>query len=139
LNGAGAFVWSRGMRDLKLIEQDDPAELLPYEDQSRVYRAMRGKRTGGPKVLLLLFVPNHGTHNRYLPMADLRMMDPAKDGSEIIMEFSGITVKITGRELLSVAAAIGAGWVAALETFDPALRDFSAESAPLIEKIQFFT
>jgi hypothetical protein len=126
------------MPDLKLIDQNDPAELLPYEDESRVYRAMRGKRTGGPKVLLLLFVPNHGTHNRYLPMADLRMMDFAKDGSEIVMEFSSLTVKITGKGLLSVAAGIGAGWVAAVEAFESALRDTPIENSSLVDTIRFF-
>lgn len=131
-------MYGRAMADLKLIDNTDPAELLPYEDEGRVYRAMRGKRTGGPKVILLLFVPNSGTHNRYLPMADFRMMDPAKDGSEIMMEFSGMTAVITGRNLLPVAAGIGAGWVAALEAFDPALRDMPADNAPLIETIRFF-
>jgi hypothetical protein len=126
------------MPDLKLIDHTDPAELLPYEDASREYRAMRGKRTGGPKVLLLLFVPNKGTHNRYLPMADLRMMDFAKNGGEIIMEFSSLTVKITGRDLLPIASSIGAGWVAAVEAFDPDLRDAPGRNVSSIDEIQFF-
>jgi hypothetical protein len=68
-------------------------ELSPYEDQTREYRAMRGKRTGGNRVLFLLFVPNDG---------------------------------------------IGAGWVAALEAFDPDRRDRPRGDVPVIESVQFY-
>ena len=77
----------------------DPEELLPHEDKSRDYRAMRGKRYGGPRVLFIQFVPNVGTHKRRLPLSSLRLMDLANDGSEIILEFSDQTVVVTGRKI----------------------------------------
>jgi hypothetical protein len=113
-------------------------ELSPYEDQTREYRAMRGKRTGGNRVLFLLFVPNDGTHDRFISMSALKLFDPSKDGREIILEFSDMTIQLRGRNLYPVAAGIGAGWVAALEAFDPDRRDRPRGDVPVIESVQFY-
>ena len=117
----------------------DPEELLPHEDKSRDYRAMRGKRYGGPRVLFIQFVPNVGTHKRRLPLSSLRLMDLANDGSEIILEFSDQTVVVTGRNLAPVEDGIATGWVAAVEAFNPAVRTMPTDSdIPFIERIAFY-
>jgi hypothetical protein len=116
----------------------DPDELSPAEDTSRIYRAYRGKRTGGGKVTSLQFVPNQGTHNRRIPMHLLQLDDCRKDGREIILEFTIGTVVLTGRNLTAIDDGIGAGWVAAVEAFDPRLRDMPNDDAPFIERIDFF-
>jgi hypothetical protein len=68
----------------------------------------------------------------------LRLQDVAKDGSEILMEFSSYTVVITGRYLAVVDDGISEGWIAALEAFDPAIRDAPKDKdAPFIERISF--
>ena len=119
--------------------QRDPEELLPHEDTSRQYRAMRGRRTGGNRVLRLQFVPNKGTHNRRLPLSDLGPQDIAKDGGELILEFSSQTVVLAGRNLAVVDDGIAEGWIAAVEAFDPALRDMPTDTnAPFIARIQFY-
>lgn len=123
---------------MKNESKDDPETLMPHEDEGREYRAMHGNRTGGNRVLRLQFVPSGGTHNRRLPLSDLRLQDVAKDGSEILMEFSSYTVVITGRNLAVVDDGISEGWIAALEAFDLAIRDAPKDkAAPFIERISF--
>ncbi len=99
---------------------------------------MRGKRTGGQRVMSLLFAPNEGTHDRYTPLSDVRLLDVAKSGRELLIEFSAMTVKVMGRNLNPIAGGISAGWVAALEAFNPELRDVPADGVPFIESIQFY-
>ncbi len=124
---------------MKNESKRDPEELLPHEDTSREYRAMRGKRTGGNRVLRLQFVPNRGTHNRRLPLSDLRLQDVAKDGSELIMEFSSHIVILAGRNLALVDDGISEGWIAAVEAFDPDRRDAPTDkNAPFIALITFY-
>lgn len=127
---------SNGMSELPLNRA--PEELLPHEDRSRTYSAMRGKRIGGMRALRLQFVPSGGTHNRTLPLSDLRLQDAAKDGTEIILEFSAMTVVLKGRNLAGVDCGIAEGYVAAVEAFDAAKRDVPQDAtAAVIDRITF--
>lgn len=124
---------------MQIERKEDPETLMPHEDKSREYRAMRGKRTGGNRVLRLQFVPNLGTHNRRLPLSDLHLQDVTKDGTELILEFSSHIAILRGRALDVVDDGISDGWVAAVEAFDPARRDMpSNRDAPFITSIDFY-
>jgi hypothetical protein len=119
-------------------QQHDPDELSPAEDTSRNYRAFRGKRMGGSRVISVQFVPNRGTHNRRIAMHLYQISDCRKDGREVAIEFSTGTVVLSGRNLAAVDDGIGAGWIAYVEAFDPRIRDMPGDDAPFIERIDFF-
>jgi hypothetical protein len=121
-------------------EETEQAELarLLAEDDSRAYRAMRGKRMH--RLTFLLFVPNDGTHDRFLPFSDLRLIDIRKDGTELILEASATMVVITGRHLRSVATAVAGLWCARLDAFDPRRHDLPDDpAAAVIEKVGFYS
>jgi hypothetical protein len=76
---------------------------------------------------------------RRLPMAHLHVTDISFDGAEIIMEFLHLTAVASGRNLVPVEAGIAAGWIAALEAFNPERRDMPTDdAAPFIEQIRFY-
>ena len=90
------------------------------------------------RILHLCFIPNAGAYNRYLPLSDIRGIDVRKDGTELVIEFSAITVIIVGR-LGRAAAYIGINRCAGLEAFDENRRDSPTEPTnPDIESIRFY-
>ncbi len=114
-----------------LAHRDVPS----WDDRNRTYSAMH-HRSG--RIVQICFIPNTGTHDRYLPLADLRLLDPAKDGTEMILEFSAMSVVVTGRSLRRVADEIAAGNCAALEAFDGNRRNLPDDpAAPVIDSIRF--
>jgi hypothetical protein len=111
-------------------------QFLPWDDPAHLYRAFHTRQG---RITQICFIPNSGTHDRYLQLADLRVMDPSKDGKEIVLEFSAMTVVVSGRFLRRGAGAIGAGRCEALEAFDVTRRRLSDDpAAPVIESIRFF-
>ncbi len=116
---------------------DDASEPYEVSDDSRAYRAMHGRRTS--RVTRLLLIPRDGEYDRFLPFADLRLIDVRKDGTELALEFSGTLVIVTGKRLRSVGNAIAGAWCACIEAFDPTRRDAPDDpAAPFIERIAFF-
>ena len=112
------------------------SEVPSWDYRDRAYSAMH-HRSG--RIVHLCFIPNTGTHDRYLPLADLRLVDPAKDGTELILEFSAVSVIITGRFLRRLADDIAISRCAALEAFDGHRRDMPDDpTAPFIDCIRFF-
>jgi hypothetical protein len=123
-----------------MSQPDD--EALPYGDErGRIYKASSGSR----KNYMLLFVP-HPTNptktqaDRLKQFSDIRDMQVRKDGRDIRIDFSDITVIITGRNLQPVAFAIGAHACSRLEAFDAARRDMPTDDTQsFIEKIAYYT
>jgi hypothetical protein len=113
----------------------DPDE-FPYGDErSRLYKAAGG----GKRCLHLLFVPAEGERDRFLPFADIRLMEVRKDGTELQIEFSAVVVILTGRSLRPVAAAVAAHMCSRLEAFDPKQRDKPQDpTAPFISRISYW-
>jgi hypothetical protein len=115
-------------------EADD--HLLPWDDPAQVYRAFH---TRPGRTIEICFIPNTGTHDRNRPLADKRNQDTAKDGTEIILDFSDMTVVITGRNLRRGAQAIADGRCFAVEAFDGTRRAKPDDpKAPFIDSIRFF-
>jgi hypothetical protein len=120
----------------ELDEIDSDETSPPWHDRTRTYRAVY---TRGGRILHLCFIPNTGEWNRYLPLSDLRFTDARKNGTELRLEFSAVTVEIVGRSLARTADDIAIGRVAALEAFDAKRRDPPTEPTnPYIESIRFF-
>ena len=106
-----------------------------WDYRDRAYSAVHIR---GGRIAQICFIPNTGTHDRYLPLADLRLLDPSKDGTELILEFSAISVIISGRFLRRVADDIAISRCAALEAFDGNHRDMPDDpAAPFIDSIRF--
>jgi hypothetical protein len=106
----------------------------PYGDgPAREYKAGRG----GKHCLHLRFVPNGGNYDRQLPFHDIRDTWIRKDGREIRLDFSTVTVIIVGRYLLALASAIGAHQCSCVEAFNPKLRDMPADEQPFVESITY--
>lgn len=117
----------------------------PYDedDTSREYHAFRGKMTARQRfVLCVPTLRENGepyTHDRCLPLSDIRLFDPGKDGREIIIECSAFTVKIVGKNLRKGALAIANDLCGSIEAFDPDRHDKPADpKAPFIESIRFY-
>lgn len=110
----------------------------PQSDEAgRDYKAARGKRMA--HVEMLLFIPNDRDDDRYLPYADLRLLDASKDACRIIMEFSNSTIVILGRNLRLVANGIAGRQFAELEAFNPIRRDRPTDPLePFIDSIRFY-
>lgn len=109
----------------------------PCDGDNREYQAFRGKTTVHQDMILL--VPNKGDHDRYLPVADIRLMAPAKSGREIIIECSTATIQIAGSNLRAGAHAIANRLCGTIEAYDPERRDKPADSiAPFVESIRFY-
>jgi len=122
------------LNDDMLSEDPEP---YPLNDGTGRYRAMHGKRT--VRITQLLFVPKGGQYDRFLPIADLRLMDVRKDNGEVALEFSGTLVVITGQKLRMIGNAIAGGWCAAVEAFDPEKYEKPDNPAvPFVESIRFF-
>jgi hypothetical protein len=123
-----------------MSQPDD--EMLPYGDErGRIYKASSGSR----KNYMLLFVPHPTTpvkaqNDRLKQFSDIRDMQVRKDGQDIRIDFSDVTVIITGRNLHPVAFAIGAHACSRLEAFDADRRDLPTDPMQsFIEKIVYYT
>ncbi len=119
----------------KNIDESDQYGDFPYGDaRGRVYRAVRGKRCPH-----LRFVPHKGGYRRQLPFHDIRNTWIRDDGREIRLDFSHLSVIIFGKNLLTVASAIGAHDCSCIEAFNPAEHDTPDERDPLIDGIGYWS
>ena len=66
-------------------KEQSTADLLvpPGDCDNREYQAFRGKTADTQEMLLL--IPAEGAFDAYLPMADIRLMDSAKNGLQIVL------------------------------------------------------
>ncbi len=115
---------------------DERTDDLPYGDErSRTYKAA----SGGRRCDHLLFIPEHGELDRFLPFADIRLMEIRKDGAELLIEFSATVVILTGKALRPVAYAVGARTRSRLEAFDPKHHDKPQNATdPYIARIRYY-
>ena len=115
----------------------EPADELPYGDErSRTYKAA----SGGKRCDHLLFIPEHGELDRFLPFADIRLMEIRKDGAELLIEFSATVVILTGKSLRPLAYAVGARTRSRLEAFDARHHDKPTNATdPYIASIRYYT
>lgn len=118
-----------------ILDENEPYGDLPFGDaRGRIYHASRG----GKHCPHLRFVPTDGETDYQLPYHDIRLTLVRKDGREIRLEFSQVVVVISGRNLLSVASAIGAHGCSCIEAFNPAKRDEPDGEAPVVDSIKFW-
>lgn len=110
----------------------------PEGDGERIYKPVRGRRRP-----LLMFVPNHRQFDRYMPFTAIQNVDVTKDGTEIRIEFPGLTIVIKGEGLRSIANAIAGAMGSRLEAFDaskhapPPTPKPGEEPLPIIRHIEF--
>jgi hypothetical protein len=109
----------------------------PCDGGSREYQAFRGKATADQDMLLL--VPVGGAFDAYLPLADIRLMDSAKNGLQIVLATSTAIIRISGKNLRAGAHAIANRRCGGIEAYDPQRHDKPADPlAPLVESIKFY-
>jgi hypothetical protein len=133
------------MADDTTSEEEALQKLLRDRRENTDYKAFRGKLMQRQRFLELVPVKSPElTYDRYLPFADIRLMDPEKPESgarEIVLEYSGMTVVITGRNLRGAAVAMANDLIGTVEAHDPELhgrpppRD---DPSPFVESIRFY-
>ena len=109
----------------------------PADGESREYQAFRGKTTAAQDMILL--IPAAGAFDAYLPMADIRLMDSAKNGLQIVIATTSAIIRISGKNLRAGAHAIANRRCGSIEAHDPQRCDKPADPlAPFIESIKFY-
>jgi hypothetical protein len=125
-------------------ERDFMGQTIPedieWTGNGRAYRASGGNRRNP----LLHFIP-HPTNpvevegGRGKPFSDIRDVRYRFDGRGFRIDFSDVTVIVTGRNLIPVATAILAHSCSFIEAFDPQRRDMPTDkSQSFIETIGYF-
>jgi hypothetical protein len=120
-------------------KEQSTADLLvpPGDGDNREYQAFRGKTADTQEMILL--IPAEGAFDAYLPMADIRLMDSAKNGLQIVLLTSTALIRISGRNLRTGAQGIANRRWGSIEAYDPQRRDKPADPlAPFVESIKFY-
>jgi hypothetical protein len=116
--------------------RDDAPGPPATDAAAREYHAMRGRKAN--RAAYRLIIPNQGPDDRFLPFTRLTLIDASKDGGQIIMEFSGCSVLLDGRNLRPVANAIATYCCGSVEAFDASRRDQPTDpEAPFIKSVRF--
>jgi hypothetical protein len=118
-------------------EQAAEVLLVPLGDDSRQYQAFHGKTTDTQEMILL--IPAEGAFDTYLPIANIRLTDIAKNGLQIVLATSTAIIRISGKNLRNGAHAIANRRCGRVEAYDPQRRDKPADPlAPFVESIKFY-